>query len=470
MLTRAAATVLTVVCVVLGSTWAGATANATGAPEPFVFAHPTTNPALAGAGRVFEAAAGDASGQRVVMYGGQQPGNSTAYSDTWVNEPDGTWTPRCGTAVPGATAPCGPGPRDGLGMAGAPGGVVLFGGFAGDFGGGSGSTTLHGDTWQWDGSAWSQVCNDATCGPGARGLMAMAGNGASAVMFGGIGDAGLRSDTWVFNGSTWTQACGQPGSPCGPAALAGASMAWDGRHFVLFGGVDLNGSQVPVDDTWIFDGHRWTKVCGTSMGRPCGPERRALGAFAFVHSAAPDPDGAVLAEGGNLFGTGTQHLDRDAWFFDGSRWTQLDPPWNGPPVTFENNNSPPAGPDPLLGVLATKPALCEVVYLGTAIAATGPTPTMAEETFFAGRSLWARDVPSCRRSTEPTGPNLPARSVVPGIQPAPTPTAAPTAAAPTLAATGPGTARTHALLGLLLVALGALLVTAIHPRAAWLRN
>jgi len=67
-------------------------------------------------------------------------------------------------------------------MADAHGGVILYGGFAGDLG-----NAPSGDTWRWNGATWTRVCTTATCGPGTRGLMAMAGNGATAVMFGGIG-------------------------------------------------------------------------------------------------------------------------------------------------------------------------------------------------------------------------------------------------------------------------------------------
>ena len=458
VLRRVAIAMLVVGCAIVAA--GGSSFAVTGAATPaFAFAHPATPAALVAPGRVFAAAAGSSDGTSVVVYGGQTPNSNNVYGDTWVNGADETWKPKCGTTVAGATTPCGPGSRDGLGMADAHGGVILYGGFAGDLG-----NAPSGDTWRWNGATWTRVCTTATCGPGTRGLMAMAGNGTTAVMFGGIGGSGLTSDTWVFDGNTWTRACGQPGAPCGPAALAAASMAWDGTNFVLFGGVDLGGSSAPVDDTWLFNGHRWNKICGTSMSKPCGPAARGLGAFAYAPNPTSALQGAILAGGGDLFGSGaTQSLYRDAWFFDGTRWTRLDPPWNGSTVTFPSNGSPPAGPDPLLGVMAPKTARCETVYLGTFVKTAGNPPTLDETTFSAGRSPWT-----------PTKPNCTA-AVVPTTQPTTTTTSQ--AAEPALVSTPPTTVATlpktgssapaaSIALGLLLVALGALLLGAADRRRA----
>ena len=457
-LARAATTALVVGCVVVGTGWSSVAVASYQVP-PFVFTQPATNPTLAAQSRIFDASAGDASGTRVVLYGGEAPGSTTARADTWVNEADGTWRPMCGTSVAGATAACGPGARAGMGMADAPGGVILYGGFADSIGGGG--NPPDGDTWRWNGSTWSRVCTAATCGPGARALMSMAGNGTSAVMFGGIGNSGILDDTWVFDGSGWTQTCGQTGSPCGPSGLAAASMAWDGDHYVLFGGADLNGSGAPVDDTWVFDGTRWTKVCGTSMGHACGPEARGLGAFAFANNPDDSMRGAVLAEGGDIFGSGTtQHLDRDAWFFDGAVWTRLDPPWNAAPVSWPNSGSPPAGPDPLIGTMAAKPALCEAVYLGAAVTVSANQPTLRGKTFVVGRPE-----SSCRPSVLPALPPAAQPVVAPAPNPvARDPAAVPAATGPSLAMTGPHALVPSALVGLLLLASGALLLVVTGAR------
>lgn len=448
-LSRTAGVVLVAVCV-SGTIGRSGTAHASAAPDPFTYAPSSTPAALGSAGRIFAAAAGDAGGTRVVLYGGQPPGSSSAYGDTWVNGADGTWKPTCGSTVAGATAPCGPGVRDGLGMADAPGGDVLYGGFAGNIGG----AQPNGDTWRFNGATWTRVCTSATCGPGPRALMAMAGNGTTAVMFGGIGGSGIDNDTWVFNGHTWTQACGQAGVPCGPSGIAGASMAWDGQHFVLFGGADLNSIGPPVDDTWTFNGHTWTKICGVSMSKPCGPSARDLGAFAFAGSVRT-PRGAVLAEGGDIFGNGaTQHLERDAWLFDGAAWSKLDPPWNGSTETFPNSGAPPAGPDPLLGVMAPKPALCEIVYLGAAVIHSASPPTLAEKTFVAGRSPWSPTKRDCEAAVT-RAPTLVNTTTMPVAEP--TLIAAPSVARPTLPKTGSSAPAPSVAVAIGLVAIGLVL-------------
>ncbi len=452
-LARAAATALVVGCVVVGSGWASV-AGANYQAPPLVFTHVATNATLASQGRIFGASTGDSSGTRVVLYGGQAPGdNNLSRSDTWVNEPDGTWKPMCGTLLAGSTHACGPGARGGEGMANAPGGVVLYGGFGTSIGGGGGNPP-NGDTWRWNGSTWSRVCTTATCGPGGRALMAMAGNGSSAVMFGGLSNSGILSDTWVFDGSTWTQTCGQTGSPCGPTGLAGASMAWDGHHYVLFGGADLSANGAPVDDTWTFDGARWTKVCGTTAGHPCGPTARALSSFAFANNPTDSMRGAVLAGGGDIFGSGpTQRLTPDAWFFDGAGWTRLDPPWNAAQVSWTNGGSPPAGPAPLIGTMAAKPALCQVVYLGESVAASANQPTLRGNTIVIGRPE-----PGCRPAVA-TPVVLPVSNPV-GAAPA----TDPVAAGPSLALTGPRALVGTTLAGLLVLASGLVLLGASGRR------
>jgi hypothetical protein len=427
---------------------------ATATPPAIAYAPRVTPIGLANTGRLFAAATGDPTGTRVVAYGGQVPNSNISHADTWVNEADGTWKATCGNVAAHAPTPCGPGPRSGLGLANGSGGVFLFGGFTTSLG-----QAPTGDTWRWNGTAWTQVCSTATCGPGARGLVAMAGNGDTAVLFGGLGISGITNDTWVFDGTTWTEACGQSGSPCGPPPLGGASMAWDGKNFVLFGGDDLNGAP-PVDDTWIFSGDHWTEKCATSIGKPCGPPARALAGFAYAGAPQTGAPGAIVAGGGDIFTSGpTQRLYRDAWFFDGARWTRLDPPWTGAPRTFPQNGSPPAGPDPLLGVMAAKPALCETVYLGTHVRHAGNPPALGVTTWAFGRAPWTAVKPDCKASvTSTTLPSTTTTEVEPGL------IAGPSTTVPTLPRTGATAPGASGAFGVALIAFGAVLLAAVRKR------
>src|SRR5205085_4189307 len=76
------------------------------------------------------------------------------------------------------------------------------------------------------------------------------------VLFGGQtpipGESGLRDDTWVFNGQRWTQL--HP--PVSPSARQHAAAAYDAPNqtVVLFGGFAGNAA---VGDTWTWDGIAW---------------------------------------------------------------------------------------------------------------------------------------------------------------------------------------------------------------------
>ena len=66
-----------------------------------------------------------------------------------------------------------------------------------------GTTPLN-DTWEWNGTAWTQ--KSPATSPSARYYFAMAdeGNG-KILLFGGQNGSGLLGDTWEWNGTTWTQ-------------------------------------------------------------------------------------------------------------------------------------------------------------------------------------------------------------------------------------------------------------------------
>ncbi|MCZ7525965.1 MAG: hypothetical protein M5U14_06000 [Acidimicrobiia bacterium] len=366
------------VLLLVATSTAGAVAD-TPPPANWVMGATSTPPALASSMRLFPGMAADPVGDTVVLHGGiaatAAPGDP-ALADTWTWQ-DGTWTPRCGTSEPGATAPCGPGQRVHHGLATGPGGVILFGGAENQLGG---PIPVHSDTWRWTGSAWTQVCADGACGPVADVAMAMAGTGTRAVLFGGLdvhaGPAPV-DDTWVFDGATWTQVCGTGiGTPCGPTARAGAAMAWDGEQFVLFGGGGLGGGPAPSGDTWVLGpdpqpGDPWTQVCADGA---CGPAARSFAGAATL--SRPDDEtrrGALLA-GGGTFDDPVQTQHRDQWLFRDGSWAQLPTPWPSTPLTFEDG--PPDGSTGLmLPRLAGLATTCQVVLLGLDLGAMGEPAT-----------------------------------------------------------------------------------------------
>jgi hypothetical protein len=139
--------------------------------------------------------------------------------------------------------------------------VVLFGGFSQY----SGHHNLS-DTWEWDGSTWSQ--RSPVTSPSARGEHAMAYDAARQriVLFGGVFDDGTvsgssLSETWEWDGSAWSQR-----SPAtSPSARSGHAMAYDAarQRIVIFGG------RGPAD-TWEWDGSTWSQRMPVTSPPPGG--------------------------------------------------------------------------------------------------------------------------------------------------------------------------------------------------------
>jgi hypothetical protein len=123
--------------------------------------------------------------------------------------------------------------------------VVAFGGFNG---------ARLADTWDWDGTAWTQRM---IAGPSGRQYTAMAYDSARGVtvLFGGqIGpmSGDRESDTWEYNGAgggTWTLVVP---SGMGATLRDQHAMAYDSqnRNFVMFGGYAGGGNV--LSDTWIY--------------------------------------------------------------------------------------------------------------------------------------------------------------------------------------------------------------------------
>jgi len=199
-------------------------ATATG----FVQAHPMTSPPA----RVSGAMAYDVAHRRTILFGGGLLG------DTWIW--DGTnWSQPVLIDAPS--------PRSGHAMAydARRGRVVLFGGRPAGILGNS-----H-ETWEWNGSAWTQITTATT----PRGLsghaMAYDPRRGKIVMF---GDATSDSNVWEYDGVNWRQVIVSGNVP---VARNYPSLAYDSRlgRVVLVGGETDNGE---LGDMWSWDGIAWT--------------------------------------------------------------------------------------------------------------------------------------------------------------------------------------------------------------------
>jgi hypothetical protein len=192
-------------------------------------------------------AVASALGTRVVVFGGwayfvESYGSETTDTDqTWVWN-GGDWA----MPSPGASPPA----RNYAAMATLDGNVVLFGGES--------SPDPLGDTWTYDGRGWTQATPSAS--PDARTGAAMAAFGGKIVLFGGVvgvlSGASVVNDTWEWDGSNWTQRAPKV-SP--PPRLA-ATMQRLGGRLVLFGGQGASGGSERYSDTWAWDGENWTQL------------------------------------------------------------------------------------------------------------------------------------------------------------------------------------------------------------------
>ena len=203
-----------------------------------------------------------------------------------------TWTLKASTGPVGRTRP-------GLAYDSDRNVTVLFGGWSGTA---MGSLA---DTWEWNGSLWTQ--RSPTASPSARSAVAMAYDATRkrVVLFGGETDAlAMLDDIWLWNGTNWAT----PGDT-GPEARSFAGAVWDSdfEQVVLCGG--WNGAAA-LDDLWAWDGTSWSEIAPSTET----PGGRAN--FGMIYDAG---GGQTVVFGGSTDSSGNG-LYGDTWVFQGSSW------------------------------------------------------------------------------------------------------------------------------------------------------
>jgi hypothetical protein len=187
---------------------------------------------------------------------------------------------------------------------------VLFGGI-----GGQNDVEPFGDTWAWDGSAWTEL---QTGGPDARWGAGYGLQGGKLVLFGGCpGTSAYLDDTWTFDGHAW-----QPVGASGPGERVYAQAAPLAGSLILMGGAP-SGATWGLD-MWSFDGAAWNALGATVPGIP-----DSVGGYGFPFQAAVALGGRIILFGG--LGPQNQVLG-DTWSFDGSSWQKL--AVTGPPGRY----------------------------------------------------------------------------------------------------------------------------------------
>jgi len=152
------------------------------------------------------------------------------------------------------------------------------------------------------------------------------------ILFGGWDGSNHLNDTWAFDGKRWTQV---PTSVA-PPARAGATAAYDStlKQAVLFGG--FNGNY--LNDTWIWDGSTMTWTQATPAHSPV-PETLPM--------AFPDPRSGHA----DLFG------GYDGRFYQSTTWRWKNGDWH----RLHPKTSPYAR---AAAVIGTNPALKQTVVFG----------------------------------------------------------------------------------------------------------
>jgi putative cell wall-binding protein len=208
--------------------------------------------------------------------------------------------------------------------------IVMFGGSAAPCsatpsGPPAASPGAFADTWTWNGSIWSQQ-HPSTSPPAAGGgCAAYDANSDQLIMYGGETPSSgeptvYRSATWQWTGSAWTQ-LSTPSTPPG----GNCTMTYDAatRSIVMLVRSDptTDGSTV---QTWTWTGTSWTRAADV----PAQISRTPIGLPAFFGATEAPPIAFDPATGQTLAWlnvgppSNNQSTSNQLWAWDGSTWSR----------------------------------------------------------------------------------------------------------------------------------------------------
>jgi hypothetical protein len=189
-------------------------------------------------------------GSTLYLFGGQGSRGIDATESGLLAWDGGAWS------TPLQSSSSGPPPRVYPVVVSVAGGVLVFGGE-------DDLADVLSDTWLLTDASW-QLLDDggADSGPALQAAGAASVGGGSVVMFGGLDENTTPlGDTWLWDGGAWSKA---PMQRNGPPPRAYPVMGTLNGQVVLFGGSDATG--VPLGDTWLWDGGSWVR--GPDAGPP----------------------------------------------------------------------------------------------------------------------------------------------------------------------------------------------------------
>ena len=161
--------------------------------------------------------------------------------------------------------------------------------------------TSSGETWTWNGVTWTKKTPALAPPATPSGALAYDSARERVVLFGGTG----TSATWEWDGTTWANRT----PAISPPQRQRPGLAYDAKRgvVVMFGGDTKL-------DTWEWDGTTWTDRTPTAT--PVSPPSRTN--FVMVYEGTRQ---RVLLFGGQI---GTMLYD-DTWEWDGARWAARSP-------------------------------------------------------------------------------------------------------------------------------------------------
>jgi PKD repeat protein len=233
----------------------------------------------------------DSSRAVMVLFGGNLEGANQYSDETW--EWNGSnWTQKYPANKPSQ--------RCSLSMAydSAREVTVLFGGSYYD-----GSNHYYDDTWEWDGSNWN--LKNPVNKPSGRCAHSMAydPNRGVVVLYGGYPE---NNETWEWNGTNWTKKLPTPN----PGNQYRHALVYDSKQGVitLF--------RPSLSSVWEWDGANWTETI-TSGSAPHGRSE--------FNVAYDSRRGVTLLYGGFYLDGATDVYCDDTWEWNGVGWTQKFP-------------------------------------------------------------------------------------------------------------------------------------------------
>lgn len=180
--------------------------------------------------------------------------------------------------------------------------IVLYGGYSGQY--------YQYDTWEFDGTDWSQRLTNQTPS-GGRGAMAYDRGRQRTVLVTGNSSGAL---TWEYDGAQWTTV----NLPQTPPVDGDALMVYDASRGVLV--LVLDSPTAPGGATWEYDGFVWTQRLPLAALPP-------LAGAELVY----DPLRARTLLHGGYNGQGNSGR---TWEYDGAGWSLASNAW-GNPVAYD---------------------------------------------------------------------------------------------------------------------------------------